>query len=65
MLQSGGRRPPLPRLRRAIALKLINEYGLSVAETARRVGISTSGVAQKFVQFVNNPRPCFQLKDLT
>jgi len=46
MLQSGSRRSPLPRLRRVIALKLINEYGLSLAETARRLGISTSGVAQ-------------------
>jgi DNA-directed RNA polymerase specialized sigma subunit len=26
--------------------KLINEYGVSLAETARRLGISTSGVAQ-------------------
>jgi REP element-mobilizing transposase RayT/predicted HTH domain antitoxin len=46
MLQSGSRRPPLPRLRRAIALKLIKEHGVSLAETARRLGISTSGVAQ-------------------
>ncbi len=46
MLQSGSRRPPLPKLRRAITLKLINEYGVSLAETARRLGISTSGVAQ-------------------
>ncbi len=36
----------LPKLRRAIALKLINEYGVSLAETARRLGISTPGVAQ-------------------
>jgi putative transposase len=36
----------LPKLRRAISLKLINEYGVSLAETARRLGISTSGVAQ-------------------
>jgi hypothetical protein len=46
MLQSGSRCSPLPRLRRVIALKLINEYGVSLAETARRLGISTSGVAQ-------------------
>ena len=46
LLQSGSRRSPLPRLRRVIALKLINEYGLSLAETARQLGISTSGVAQ-------------------
>ena len=39
MLQSGSRRPPLPKLRRAIALKLVNEYGLSITETARRLGI--------------------------
>jgi len=46
MLQGGSRRPPLPKLRRMIALKLINEYGVSLAEIARQVGISTSGVAQ-------------------
>ena len=46
MLQSGSRRPPLPKLRKSIALKLINEYGVSLAETARHLGISTSGVAQ-------------------
>ena len=46
MLQSGSRRPPLPKLRKAIALKLVNGYGVSLAETARRLGISTSGVAQ-------------------
>ena len=46
MLQSGSRRPPMPKLRKAIALKLVNGYGVSLAETARRLGISTSGVAQ-------------------
>ena len=46
MIRSGSRRPPMPKLRRTIALKLINEYGVSLAETARQVGISTSGVAQ-------------------
>jgi len=51
VLQSGSRRPPLPKLRRTIALKLINEYGLSLAETARRLGISTSGVAQILRRF--------------
>jgi hypothetical protein len=40
------RRPPLPEFRRAIALKRISEYGVSLAETVRRMGISTSGVAQ-------------------
>jgi len=45
-LKSGSRRPPLPQLRRSLALKLINSYGVSLAETARQLGISTSGVAQ-------------------
>ena len=45
-LQGGSRRPPLPKLRREIALELVCEYGLSLAETARHLGISTSGVAQ-------------------
>jgi hypothetical protein len=36
MLQSGSRPPPLPKIRKAIALKLIIEYGVSLAETARR-----------------------------
>jgi len=45
-LQSGSRRPPLPQLRKTIALRLVSEYGVSLAETARQLGISTSGVAQ-------------------
>ena len=32
--------------RKEIALKLINEHGVSLAETARRLGITTSGVAK-------------------
>lgn len=46
LLQSGCRRAPLPKLRQKIALHLIGKYGLSLAETARHIGISTSGVAQ-------------------
>ena len=41
-----GARLLITKLRRTIALNLINEYGLSSAETARRLGISTWGVAQ-------------------
>ena len=44
--QSGSRRSPLPQPKRALALKLINAYGVSFAETAGRPGIATSGVAQ-------------------
>jgi hypothetical protein len=45
-LKSGSRRPPLPGLRKTIALMLVNQYGVTLAETARQLGISTSGVAQ-------------------
>ena len=46
LLQSGGRQPELSRLRKEVAVTLVREYGLSMAETARLVGISTSGVAE-------------------
>ena len=46
MLRSGSRRSPLPQMRKELALKLVNEYGLSLAKTARQLGVSTSGVAQ-------------------
>jgi putative transposase len=45
-LQSGSRRTPWPKLRKAITLKLVNGYGVSLAGTARQLGISTSAVAQ-------------------
>jgi len=59
LLQSGSRRPPLPKLRKILAQKLVNGYGVSLAETARQRGVSTSGISQMlrrglFVHFVNN-----------
>ena len=45
-LRSGSRRNPLPGLRKTLAVKFVREYGASLAETARQLGISTSGVAQ-------------------
>jgi len=44
-LQSGSRRRPLPELRKNLAMVLIEEYGLSLAEAARHLGVSTSAVA--------------------
>jgi len=46
LLQSASRRPPLPQLRKSLARKLVNAYGISLAETARQLGVSTSGVSQ-------------------
>ena len=56
MLESGSRRPPLPKLRRAIALKLINEYGVSLAETARRVAGTGPVVLQHGDETRERPR---------
>lgn len=46
LLQSGSRRSPLPKLRRILTKKLVNGYGVSLAETARQLGVSTSGISQ-------------------
>ncbi|NTU58637.1 MAG: hypothetical protein HGB00_06930 [Chlorobiaceae bacterium] len=44
MLRSGGRRSPLPELRKEIARKFVEELGVSLAETARQIGVTTSAV---------------------
>lgn len=46
LLKTGSRIQPLPKVRRKIVLKLVNDYGVPLAEIARNIGISTSGVAQ-------------------
>jgi len=45
-LQSGSRRHPLPKLRKKLACHFVTEYGLTLAETARQLGVSTSAVAR-------------------
>ncbi len=45
--RSGGRMKPLPALRNDLALKFVHEYGLSLAETARQLGVTTSAVYQQ------------------
>jgi len=46
MLQSGSRLSPLPGLRKRLVSKFVGVYGVSLAEAARHLGVSTSGVAQ-------------------
>jgi len=46
LLQSGSRRHPLPQIRKKLACQFVMEYGLSLAETARMLGVSTSAVAR-------------------
>jgi REP element-mobilizing transposase RayT len=45
-LRHGSRRHPFPRLRRKLALRAIEEWGLSMADAARELGVSTSGIAK-------------------
>jgi putative transposase len=45
-LSGGSRLGPVSRVRRELASRLIAELGLSQAETARLLGVSTSGVAK-------------------
>ena len=43
-LQSGSRVGKLPKLRKQLARKAVLEYGLSLAETARRIGVTGTAV---------------------
>jgi hypothetical protein len=45
LLQSGSRIGELPMLRKALARKAVLEYGISLAETARQLGVTTSAVS--------------------
>lgn len=45
-LRSGSRRGKLPMIRAALVPKLVEDYGVSAAEVAQQVGISTSGVSK-------------------
>jgi REP element-mobilizing transposase RayT len=44
MLRSGSCRRPLPGLRRELAKRFVEEYGVSLAETARQLGVTTNAV---------------------
>ena len=45
-LRLGSRRHPLPRLRARLAERAVEEWGLSLADAARELGVSTSGIAK-------------------
>jgi REP element-mobilizing transposase RayT len=45
-LRSGSRRGTLPRVRADITRRLVEDYGVAMAEAARQVGISISGVSK-------------------
>lgn len=43
-LQAGGRRGSVSNVRSCLAIEMVQEYGFSLAETARQLGVSTSGI---------------------
>jgi len=45
-LQNGGRMRKISRVRKTLALKLVDEYGRTFAETARQLGFSTTAIAK-------------------
>jgi REP element-mobilizing transposase RayT len=46
LIRSGSRAGRVPKCRAELAIKLVTDMGLSMAETGRQLGLSTSGVAQ-------------------
>ncbi|GAB6906035.1 Methionine-R-sulfoxide reductase (fragment) [Desulfosarcina cetonica] len=46
VLRNGSRRQAVSTVRRQLVLQLVNKLGLSMAETGRQLGLTTSGVAQ-------------------
>jgi putative transposase len=62
-LSGGSRRRDVSRLRHELALKLTGEGGLSFAEAARLLGVSTSAIAKIIVR--NNTADIYNDNDLT
>ena len=53
-LRSGSRRGQLPVVRTKTVRGLVENYGVGVAEVARQVGISTSGVSKILTRTLSN-----------
>jgi predicted transcriptional regulator len=45
-LKSGSRRGSISKVRSKLAIHIVEEYGLSFAETARQLGVSTSAISK-------------------
>ena len=45
-LKGGSRRKPISEMRARLVMELIRDYGLTLAEPARQLGVSTSAVSQ-------------------
>ena len=53
-VSSGSRRGSVSRVRARIATALVEEYGVPMAEIARRMGISTSSVSKIYTRRNNS-----------
>ncbi len=49
-LRGGGRRDRLPGVRAQLAMELVRDYGLTMAETARQLGVTTSAISKIFTR---------------
>ncbi|MFC1812365.1 transposase [Thermodesulfobacteriota bacterium] len=45
-LKSGSRRGSISKVRRKLAISIVGDYGISFAETARQLGVSTSAISK-------------------
>jgi len=53
-MQSGSRRQKVSMVRSQLAIKLVEEYGLSLAETGRHLGVSASAIAKTLIRLDKN-----------
>ena len=49
-LRSGSRRGRLPEVRAELSRKLVEDYGIAIAEIARQVGVSTSAISKSLTR---------------
>jgi hypothetical protein len=49
-LRSGSRRGAIPAIRAEVSRKLVENYGIPIAEIARQVGVSTSAISKSLAR---------------
>jgi ribosome-binding protein aMBF1 (putative translation factor) len=49
-LRSGSRRGAIPALRADLSRKLVEDYGITIAEVARQLGVSTSAISKSLAR---------------
>jgi len=49
-LRSGSRRGAIPAVRAEVSRKLVEDHGITIAETARQLGVSTSAISKSLAR---------------